>query len=93
MSADTVMAAIGPRGFGSQQMTSHGFRSMFSTILNESVIWSDNAIEWQQDHVPRNDDVRAVYNYAHFLPERIWMMQWFKDYLGGLMGGKESVII
>jgi integrase len=66
-------------------MTAHGFRSMASTILNESGLWSADAIERQLAHVPGNDDVRAAYNYAQFLPERIRMMQWYADYLDRLM--------
>ena len=36
MSADTVRVAIRSLGFGPEQMTAHGFRSMPSTILYES---------------------------------------------------------
>jgi integrase len=84
MSADTVRVAIRSLGFGPEQMTAHGFRSMASTILNESGLWSADAIERQLAHVPGNDDVRAAYNYAQYLPERIKMMQWYADYLDGL---------
>lgn len=84
MSADTVRVAIRSLGFGPEQMTAHGFRSMASTILNESGLWKPDAIERQLAHVPGNDDVRAAYNYAQYLPERIKMMQWYADYLDGL---------
>ena len=84
MSADTVRVAIRSLGFGPEQMTAHGFRSMASTILNESGLWSADAIERQLAHVPGNDDVRAAYNYAQYLPERIKMMQWYADYLDEL---------
>ena len=86
MSADTVRVAIRSLGFGPEQMTAHGFRSMASTILNESGLWSPDAIERQLAHVPGNDDVRAAYNYAQYLPERIKMMQWYADYLDELRG-------
>ncbi|MEA4872238.1 MAG: tyrosine-type recombinase/integrase [Synergistaceae bacterium] len=88
MSADTVRVAIRSLGFGPEQMTAHGFRSMASTILNESGLWSADAIERQLAHVPGNDDVRFAYNYAQYLPERIKMMQWYADYLDGLREGK-----
>lgn len=89
MSADTVRVAIRSLGFGPEQMTAHGFRSMASTILNESGLWHPDAIERQLAHVPGNDDVRAAYNYAQFLPERIRMMRWYADYLDGLMENKQ----
>ena len=85
MSADTVRVAIRSLGFGPEQMTAHGFRGMASTILNESGKWSADAIERQLAHVPGNDDVRAAYNYAQFLQERVKMMQWYADYLDDLM--------
>ena len=85
MSADTVRVAIRSLGFGPEQMTAHGFRGMASTILNESGLWSADAIERQLAHVPGNDDVRAAYNYAQYLPERIKMMQWYADELSGLI--------
>ncbi len=37
-------------------------------------------------HAERNQ-VRAVYNYAEYLPERRKMMQAWSDYLGALKAG------
>jgi len=59
-----------------------GFRSMASTLLNE-LGWSSDAIERQLAHGER-DGVRAVYNYAQYLPERRRMMQAWSDYLDHL---------
>lgn len=61
-------------------MTGHGFRSMASTRLNESGLWGGDAIERQLAHIFGNG-VRAAYNYAEYLPDRIKMMQWWADYL------------
>lgn len=58
---------------------------MASTILNENG-WPTDAIERQLAHVER-DSVRAAYNYAEHLEVRRKMMQWWADWLDGLMNG------
>lgn len=83
MSADTVRIAIRSMGFGADAMTAHGFRGMASTLLNESGLWSPDAIELQLAHAEGNS-VRAAYNEATMLPERTRMMQWWADELDGL---------
>lgn len=91
MSENTVTAALRRLGYASGEMTGHGFRSMASTILNEQG-WHRDAIERQLAHMER-DSVRAAYNYAEHLPERIKMMQAWSDYLYGLKGGADVVPI
>jgi integrase len=61
------------------RVVGHGFRSMFSTILNEHGFNRD-AIERQLAHMERNG-VRAAYNRAEYLPERRFMMQWWSDFI------------
>ena len=63
--------------------TIHGFRSLASSILNESGKWNPDAIERQLAHSER-DQVRAAYNRANYLEERKQMMQWYADYLDEL---------
>lgn len=82
MSNNTLNAALRRLGYGPDDMTSHGFRSMASTLLNE-LGWSSDAVERQLAHGER-DGVRAVYNYAQYLPERRRMMQAWADYLNHL---------
>ena len=60
-------------------MTSHGFRSMASTLSNEQGVHPD-LIELQLAHAERNT-VRAAYNRAQRLAERRAMMQSWADYL------------
>ena len=79
------LAAIRRIGYSKTEMTVHGFRSMASTILNEHG-WSADAIERQLAHV--KGDVREVYNYAQYLPERRVMVQWYADYLDALRDGR-----
>ena len=85
MSENTLNAALRRMGYGSDEMTTHGFRSMASTLLNESG-WNRDAIERQLAHMER-DSIRAAYNYAEHLPERRTMMQAWADYLDELRVG------
>ncbi|MEG1837583.1 MAG: tyrosine-type recombinase/integrase [Synergistaceae bacterium] len=76
-------AFIRQMGYPPRTVTAHGFRSTASTRLNESGLWSIDAIEHQLAH-SGNDRVRKAYNYAKYLPERRKMMQWYADYIDGL---------
>jgi integrase len=87
MSENTINAALRRLGFGKDQMTGHGFRSMASTLLNEQG-WNRDAIERQLAHAERNN-VRAAYNFAEHLPERRRMMQAWGSFLAGLASGVE----
>ena len=59
--------------------TVHGFRSTASTTLNEHGFRPD-VIERQLAHAERNK-VRASYNHAQYMKERIEMMQWWSEFL------------
>jgi integrase len=89
MSENTINCALRRLGYGGDQMTGHGFRSMASTLLNEQGRNRD-AIERQLAHGER-DEVRAAYNYAQHLPERRKMMQAWADYLDGLRAGSNVI--
>ena len=60
--------------------TIHGFRGLASTVLNESGLWSVDAIEKQLAHEPK-DKVRRAYNAAQLLPERRRMLEWWSEYI------------
>ena len=83
MSANTLNSALRTLGFSKEQMTSHGFRHMASTLLNESGKWHRDAIERQLAHTD-SDSVRAAYNFSEHLEERRRMMQWWADHLDQL---------
>lgn len=68
-------------------MTVHGFRHMASSRLNESGLWRPEVIEKQLAHLDPNR-VRAIYNNAEYMDERVTMMQWYADYLDALRDGK-----
>jgi len=89
MSENTLNAALRRMGYAKEEMCSHGFRSMASTLLNEQG-WNRDAIERQLAHSERNS-VRAAYNYAELLPERRKMMQAYADYLDGLRKGEKVI--
>ena len=82
MSSNTLNAALRRLGYSSKEMTTHGFRSMASTLLNERR-WNRDAIERQLAHCDK-DSIRAAYNYAEYLQERREMMQAWSDYLDSL---------
>jgi len=87
MSDGAVNAALRRMGFDKDTMTGHGFRAMASTRLNE-MGWAPDVIERQLAHIEKNK-VRAAYNRAQYLDDRIRMMQAWADYLDGLrIGGK-----
>jgi integrase len=85
MSENTVNAALRRMGYTKEEHTAHGFRSMASTRLNEMNFKGD-CIERQLAHGEENS-VRAAYNYAEYLPERVKMMQSWADYLDALKLG------
>jgi integrase len=70
-----VMYRMGLRG----KATVHGFRSLASTVLNESGHFMPDWIEMQLAHMPRG--VRGVYNAARYLSHRRKMMAWWAKYL------------
>ena len=77
-----LSSALRSLGFGSKEVTPHGFRATACTLLNE-MGWRSEAIERQMAHGV-SDSVRRHYNYAQHLPERRIMMQAWADYLDGL---------
>lgn len=85
LSDNTMNSALRSMGYDGSTMTSHGFRSMASTLLNEQG-WNRDAIERQLAH-SESDKTRAAYNYADHLPERRKMLQAWADYLDTLKAG------
>jgi len=68
--------------FGTGYMTSHGFRHMASTMLNE-LGFDPDVIELQLAHINK-DRIRATYNKAQLMNKRTTMMQAWADYLDQL---------
>ncbi|WP_316251206.1 site-specific integrase [Sphingomonas sp. JC676] len=85
---NTLNVALRRLGYERDEMTSHGFRAMASTLLNESGLWHPDAIERALAHGEKNK-VRAAYHRGAHWAERVRMAQWWSDYLDQLrVGGK-----
>lgn len=88
ISENTMNVALRRLGFEHDEMTSHGFRALASTLLNESGLWHPDAIERALAHGEK-DRVRAAYHRGAHWDERVRMAQWWSDYLDQLrVGGK-----
>ncbi|MDF1816413.1 MAG: tyrosine-type recombinase/integrase [Verrucomicrobiales bacterium] len=88
MSEGTILSLINRMGYKGQ-IVGHGFRSMFSTIMNENGFNRD-AIERQLAHVESNM-VRAAYNRAEYMQERREMMQWWSDFIESKLPDSEKI--
>jgi len=82
MSENTLLYFSNRLGYSGRH-TIHGFRSVASTVLNESRKWHPDVIERQLAHQESNK-VRKAYNRAEHLDERRKMMQWWSDYIESL---------
>jgi integrase len=65
-------------------MTSHGFRSMAATRLNEMMRWPPDVIERALAHQDPNAVRRAYTSAVEYWPERVQLMQVWADYLDQL---------
>lgn len=77
--------ALRAMGFASGEVSAHGFRSAFSTMANESGLWSPDAIERHLAHVEK-DEVRRAYHRADYFEERIRLAQWWADQVDAMRG-------
>lgn len=89
MSENTLNAALRRMGYSGDDMTAHGFRATFSTLANESGLWSADAIERALAHVERNEIRKAYARGAHW-DERVQIATWWGDYLRELADGSEQ---
>ena len=86
MSENTLNAALRRMGYSGDEMTAHGLRATASTLLNESGLWSHDAIERALAHQDANA-VRGIYHRGQHWEERVRMAQWWSDYLDELRDG------
>lgn len=77
MPIETPLALIKRAGYGGK-MTTHGFRSLFSTYANESQLWQFDVIERCLAHAPQGA-VRHAYNRAEYWEHRVKLMTWWAD--------------
>ena len=76
ISENTLNAALRRMGFTADEMTSNGFRSSASSLLNEFGLWSPDAIEAEIAHAGENR-IRSIYNRSAYWDERVRMAQWW----------------
>ena len=86
MSENTINASLRRLGYSGKEMTAHGFRSMASTLLNESGKWSADAIERALAHKDGNA-TRGAYHRGQHWDERVQMAHWWSDHLDTLRNG------
>ena len=80
-----LLNALRRMGYEREEMCIHGFRSIASTLLNESGKYRAEVIETALAHSERNQ-VRAAYNRAEYIEERRVLMQDWADMLDALRG-------
>ena len=79
MSDATLNNALRRMGYSKDELVTHGFRAMFSTITHEEGK-THEVIETQLAHSV-GSKVSEAYNRALYLKERKELMQWWSDYL------------
>jgi integrase len=90
ISENTLNVALRAMGFSGDEMSSHGFRAMASTLLNESGKWHPDAIERALAHGD-SDAVRGAYARGTHWAERVEMAQWWSDRLDAFRDGAEII--
>ena len=83
LSENGVRTALRNMGYSNEQMTSHGFRAMARTLLDEELHFSPDWIEHQIAHSVKGPLGRA-YNRTTHIKGRANMMQAWADYLDEL---------
>ncbi|UAB77921.1 tyrosine-type recombinase/integrase [Erythrobacter sp. SCSIO 43205] len=83
MSENALNAAFRRMGYSKEEITAHGLRATASSLLNESGIWSPDAIERALAHGD-SDAVRGIYHRGRHWDERVKMAQWWSDHLDEL---------
>lgn len=86
MSNNAVLSALRRMGYGTEEMSGHGFRAMARTVLDEVLHFRPDYIEHQLAHAVKDPNGRAYNRTAH-LPERRAMMAAWADYLDTLKIG------
>ena len=92
MSNVAMLAAFRRMGYDKEEMTTHGFRAMARTILDEVLQIRPDFIEHQLAHAVR-DPLGRAYNRTSHLAERRKMMQTWADYLDDLKSGAKVITL
>lgn len=87
ITSEGLIRALRNMEYEKDEMCIHGFRSIASTLLNESGKYRPDVIEAALAHSEKNQ-VRAAYNRAEYIEERRVLMQDWADMLDALKSGK-----
>ncbi|MDR3043625.1 MAG: integrase arm-type DNA-binding domain-containing protein [Desulfovibrio sp.] len=82
ITAEGLLAALRDMGYSKEEMSIHGFRTIFSTLARENNLNPDH-IEKQLAHKEQNAVVEAYDRSQYFEQRRILMQSW-ADYLDSL---------
>lgn len=88
ISENTMLDGLYSLGYR-HKMTVHGFRALASTVLNEQSPFAHDVIERQLSH-KETDAVRAAYNRAEYLDDRIKLMDWWSDWVYAALMSHET---
>lgn len=89
MSENTLNGALRRMGFSADEATAHGFRASASSLLNESGLWSADAIEAELGHVS-GGQVRRAYHRAIYWDERVKMSMWWTAKVVSMIAGETA---
>lgn len=84
MSENAVLVALRSMGFEKDEVSGHGFRATFRTLMDEVLGERVDLIEQQLAHMVR-DPLGRAYNRTKFIDQRREMMQRWADWLDGLI--------
>ena len=90
LSENALRVALRAMGYSNEDQTAHGFRSSFSTLMNELEPQSKVMIDATIAHKISND-VEGSYNKAQYIGERRRILQKWADYIDGLRSGGDVV--
>ena len=89
LSENTFNSAMARMGY-KNTATAHGFRALFSTVMNEADRTLRDVIERQLAHKER-DQVRAAYHRSQYIKDRAAILQRWADYLDRVQAGAKVI--
>ncbi|TPI86348.1 integrase arm-type DNA-binding domain-containing protein [Mesorhizobium sp. B2-8-9] len=89
LSENAMNSALRRMGYGQEEHCAHGFRSSFSTIMNERR-HDPELIEFSLAHYEGGGKVRSIYNRARYWPGRVKLMQDWADLIDAFKAMKRK---
>ncbi len=92
LSDNTLNVGLRRLGYTKEQIVSHSFRGIFSTIAHSNMKkhgFESLVIEAQLAHKDRNES-RESYNHNDYFEDRMKLMEWWDSYLIRIKEGKDA---